>query len=185
MIDIGLAKAEKDLLGILELQKQNIPSNITESELTSQGFVTVVHDLDILKEMHANKPSIVARYNDEIIGYCLAMTKKFRNDIPVLKPMFEIMDSLYYNGKQISKYEYIISGQVCVARAFRGAGLLYKLYQHYRNIYSVTYDLILTEIATRNIRSIKAHYKVGFECLHQYTASDGEEWEIVVWNWNA
>ena len=56
------------------------------------------------------------------------------------------------------------------------------MYQHYRNIYAPKYELILTEIATRNQRSIRAHYRVGFETLVRFK-TDKEEWEIVIWDW--
>jgi len=110
------------------------------------------------------------------------MTKKFKADIPVLVPMFDKMDEQTYKGKFIRDYNYIVCGQVCVAKEARGQGVFDQMYRHYRDIYSSKYDLILTEIATRNQRSIRAHYRVGFETLIRFK-TDIEEWEIVIWNW--
>jgi RimJ/RimL family protein N-acetyltransferase len=42
-------------------------------------------------------------------------------------------------------------------------------------------DLCVTEIATRNLVSIRAHEKMGFEIISRY-ADPGEEWVIVAWD---
>jgi RimJ/RimL family protein N-acetyltransferase len=46
-----------------------------------------------------------------------------------------------------------------------------------------SYDFVLTEIATRNTRSIRAHEKVGFQLLHRFS-DEKEQWDIVVWDWS-
>lgn len=35
-------------MGIIDLQKSNLPANLTREEIVSQGFVTVVHSPDDL-----------------------------------------------------------------------------------------------------------------------------------------
>jgi RimJ/RimL family protein N-acetyltransferase len=45
-----------------------------------------------------------------------------------------------------------------------------------------SYDFVITEIATRNTRSIRAHEKVGFQLLHRFK-DDKEEWDVVIWDW--
>jgi RimJ/RimL family protein N-acetyltransferase len=44
------------------------------------------------------------------------------------------------------------------------------------------YDFVITEIATHNTRSLRAHEKVGFRLLHNYTDAT-DEWDVVLWNW--
>jgi len=56
------------------------------------------------------------------------------------------------------------------------------LYQKHREVYSNQYDFILTEISTSNLRSLKAHEKMGFETIYTYQDSV-DEWNVVVWNW--
>jgi ribosomal protein S18 acetylase RimI-like enzyme len=73
-------------------------------------------------------------------------------------------------------------GQICVDKAYRGKGLVNMLYQKHREIYSSRFDFILTEISTANIRSIKAHEKLGFQSIHTYTDAM-DEWRVVIWNW--
>ncbi len=47
------------------------------------------------------------------------------------------------------------------------------------------FTLLVTEVAKRNIRSLNAHYRVGFEILSEYTSEVNEEWVIVGWDWHA
>jgi hypothetical protein len=183
MLTVGKVETEDDLHGILSLQRKNLPHSISSEELESQGFVTVVHTLDILRKMNLEEPSIIAKDANKVVGYCLAMTKNFKNDIPVLIPMFEQMDGLDFGGQKIADYHYIVSGQVCVDKEYRGQQLLDLMYQKYQSEYAHKYDLILTEISQRNTRSLKVHLRIGFQVLKTFTAEDGEVWDIVIWDW--
>ena len=184
MIQFDLAKSEADLEGILELQKKNFIEALSSEEAASQGFVTVRHDRDLLRRMNTEAPSIIARDGNKVIGYCLAMTKKFKKDIPVLIPMFNTIDKLSYNDTSLKETDYIVSGQVCVDKAYRGQGIFDNLYRQYRNVYKDAYPYILTEILAVNQRSIKAHQRIGFHRLHRYSTPDNTEWDIVIWDWN-
>jgi hypothetical protein len=120
MIIYTSAKSDNDLEGILALQKANLPSSITKEELQSQGFVTVVHSLDDLRKMNEIESHIIAKSDDKVIAYLLAMTSASKNNIPILKPMFQMFDSIDFNGNSVSSYQYIVVGQVCVDKYFRG-----------------------------------------------------------------
>ncbi|MGS2763209.1 N-acetyltransferase family protein [Sinomicrobium sp. M5D2P9] len=185
MIQYDLAKSEADLEGILKLQKKNFIESVSPEEAASQGFVTVRHTRNILHRMNTETASIIARDGNKVIGYCLAMTKKFKEDIPVLIPMFNTIDKLSYNKKALKETDYIVSGQVCVDKAYRGQGVFDHLYEQYREAYKGSYPYILTEILAVNHRSIKAHQRIGFHHLHRYSTSDNTEWDIVIWDWNS
>jgi L-amino acid N-acyltransferase YncA len=73
-------------------------------------------------------------------------------------------------------------GQICVDKAYRGKGVFELLYQKHREIFEKSYDFIVTEISTRNTRSLRAHEKVGFKTIHTYRDSM-DEWNVVVWDW--
>ena len=46
--------------------------------------------------------------------------------------------------------------------------------------YGSRFDLVVTEVAARNTRSLRAHARVGFEPLHVYPdATTGEEWHVI------
>ena len=47
--------------------------------------------------------------------------------------------------------------------------------------YGDRFDFIVTEVAGRNTRSLRAHTRVGFQTLHVYAhATTGEEWHVIV-----
>jgi GNAT superfamily N-acetyltransferase len=180
---IGISVTNEDLAGIMELQRANLPVNLSNDEIRQQGFVTVQHSMEDLRQMHQYEKNIIAKDDEAVVGYLLAMTKYSKADIPVLVPMFEIFDEIIYKGKPVSSYNYILVGQVCVSKAYRGQGLLDKCYEAYRNHFEPEYDFAITEIATSNQRSINAHKRIGFDEVHCYTDPAGAEWSIVVWEW--
>lgn len=160
-----------------------MPTAISQQEAKEQGFVTVNHSTELLTAMNTATPQIVAKHKDIVVGYALAMLQAFSDHIPILVPMFKILDTLSYKDKSLKEYNHFIMGQVCIAKSYRGQGIFDGLYAKMKEVYKKDYDFVVTEIATRNIRSRKAHYRVGFDTLHIYTAPDGEEWELVIWNW--
>lgn len=184
MIIYTTSREDKDLLGILNLQEKNLPENLTREQILSQGFVTVSHRLQDLQKMNAIEHSIIAKENDTVIAYLLAMTEKSKFDIPILIPMFETFEKIKFLESTLATYNYIVVGQVCVDKNYRGQGVLDKCYALYIESFKDKYDFAVTEIASRNLRSIQAHKRIGFKKIHEYIAPDNEEWSIVVLNWN-
>ena len=177
------SKSEQDLAGIIELQKNNVAANLTAEEISNQGFVTVIHSLADLAKMNNIEQHIICKHKEKVIAYLLAMTAKSKNDIPILIPMFEIFKEVFYMGRPVSNYNYIVVGQVCVDKDYRGQGVLDRCYDTYKNFFKNRYDFAITEIASRNLRSINAHKRIGFSEAHRYTSPNMEEWSIVVLDW--
>jgi predicted GNAT superfamily acetyltransferase len=74
-------------------------------------------------------------------------------------------------------------GQIWVAKAWRGQGLVGALYGGHRHYYSAHFDAVVTEISMANPRSLKAHQKVGFETIDRHF-ENGHDWAVVAWNWS-
>ena len=176
------ADTEEELIQIIALQKRNLPENIDETTLAKEGFVTIKHELKLLRSMNEAYPHTIAVAQGQVIGYTLVMLSFFRNQIPVLIPMFERIDELTFQGNKLSEIRYFIMGQVCVHEEYRGKGIFAGLYHHMKKTMQNHFDLNVTQIALRNPRSIRAHEKVGFEVIEEY-ASGGEEWVVVAWDW--
>lgn len=123
--------------------------------------------------MHALEPSIIAVSEDALAGYALVMPNACRAFIPVLEPMFQRLEALGL----VSPRSYVM-GQVCVAREFRGQGVFDRLYQGHRELLGDRYDVVFTEIALRNVRSMRAHARVGFREVERYRDAT-DEWAIV------
>jgi len=184
MLTYTAATSDTDLKGILDLQRANLPEVLTPEDLQSQGFVTVRHTYEDLKKLNDLEPHLVAKADGQVIGYLLAMTPQSRAEIPVLVPMFELFDTISYGGKAVSDFPYLVVGQVCVDRRYRGQGVLDACYAAYRARMKTRYAFAITEIAAANTRSRRAHERIGFREIHRYTAPDGVEWCIVVWDWS-
>src|SRR5262245_21642469 len=183
MIIYSTANSHSDLEGILKLQKSNLRRSLQADEIQSQGFVTVDHTFDVLNRLNDHEKHVIAKDHDTVVGYVLAMTKHSKLEIPILFQMFDVFDAVVFNGKRVSEYNYMLVGQVCIAKEYRGQGIFDNCYEAYRKFYKEKYDFAITEIAKSNPRSLHAHKRIGFEEVHSYVGSDKTEWIIVVWDW--
>lgn len=175
-----VAKSEEELRQILALQELNYRANVSLEEAVSQGFVSIKHEFSLLKDMNVDYPHIIAKSGGEVIGFALVMLRKFGNKIDVLLPMFERINVLDWQGKSMADSSYFIMGQVCVAKDFRGKGVFAGLYAEMKKRMKGDFDYLVTEVASRNTRSMRAHEKVGFKLMLNYTVEEGEEWNIVI-----
>lgn len=171
-----------ELQQILQLQQENVAGNITTAELKDQGFVTVVHSLEVLQQMHALQPSVIVKDGDIVVGYALVMPLTFRGFVHQLEPMFDNFKSLHYKNQPLVNYPFYVMGQVCVAKRYRGKAVFEMLYQHHKILFEKDFDFVLTEISTRNYRSLRAHARIGFKEINKYT-DPFDEWSVVVWDW--
>lgn len=171
-----------DLPGILNLQAQNLKHATITQEQATQGFVTVQHTLQQLMAMQAIEPQVVAVHDEVVVAYLLAMTPALKDELPVLQPMFRLFEHINYKTKKVADYAYIVIGQVCVAKAFRGQGLLHECYAFYQATFSPCYHFAITEIDARNGRSLAAHQRIGFQEIATYSA-DAVLWKVVIWDW--
>lgn len=176
-----VASTDRQFEQILQLQRQNLFTAISEEQQAQEGFVFAEHDLPLLKRMAAQLPQVIAVSDDRVVGYNLAMSVSMKNEIPSLVPMFAAFERSEYRGRPLPTYQFMVGGQVCVDRDFRRQGLLSRLYHETRNRSPAGYQLCVTEVSARNGISLKAHEKMGFEAVSTY--HDGKElWTVVVWD---
>ena len=174
MILYKQVSTDEELEQILALQQKNLPKNLSNAQMAKDGFLTVEHSYDILKEMNDVCPHIIAVENGQVIGYALCMHPKFAESIDILKPMF------YEINKAIQgKTNYMVMGQICVAVSHRGMGLFRQLYVTMKSKLPPGFDSIITEVDAKNHRSMRAHQAIGFAELKRYH-SDGKEWSLIV-----
>jgi len=169
---------DDELHQILKLQKANVSSVISQEEKLSQGFVTVEHTFEVLKAMNDKCPHSIVKHGDRVVGYALSMVKDFKDEVEILKPMFNKIDNNLH-----SNVSYIVMGQICIDKAFRKQGIFRGLYTFMKQQMQDKYDMIVTEVDTLNSRSIKAHTAVGFKTLVFYN-SNNQDWAIVYMDLN-
>ncbi|TVZ56560.1 acetyltransferase (GNAT) family protein [Lutibacter sp. Hel_I_33_5] len=177
MIRYHRVKNDEDLEDILALQKRNLGINLSDDEKLHEGFVTLQHDFEILKKMNDACPHFVAKKEGKIIGFALSMLKEFKDEIPLLIPIFKEIDTEIRN--QNINDNYIAMGQVCIAKEARGKGVFRGLYTTMQSEFKNKFDSIITEVDTKNLRSSNAHKSMGFKLLKNYT-SNHQLWEIII-----
>jgi hypothetical protein len=173
-----LAENTADFEGILALQRANLKRSLSERESGEQGFVTLVHTLDVLERMHELAPSVVAKSGSDVVGYALTMLVEARPLVPALAPMFEQIERASLRGVPLTERRFYVMGQICVARAFRSRGVFEALYAEHDARYAGRFDCLVTEISSSNARSLRAHARVGFEPVARYGHA-GDEWVVV------
>ena len=175
------AVTDQDFEGILTLQQQNLYTTINKEEQEQQGFVFAEHTLELLKTMATELPQVIAVANDRVVGYSLAMTANMKAIVPSIIPMFDAFEHCIYKGRPLTSYRYMVGGQVCVDRSFRGQGMLSKLYHATRDLVGNEYQFCVTEISSRNLLSLKIHQRMGFKVISTYRDSL-ELWNVVLWD---
>ncbi|WP_452596984.1 N-acetyltransferase family protein [Pontimicrobium sp. MEBiC01747] len=172
-------KTEKELNAILTLQQENLPESLTDGDKVKEGFVSIKHDLDILKRMNTACAHCIAKQDDKVVGYTLSMLQSFKTEIPLLIPMFnEIDKELLKQNKTLS---YVVMGQICIDKSMRGQGVFRGLYNYMAQELKSNFNAIITEVDAKNIRSSNAHKAVGFEILKEYE-SNNRVWELIILN---
>lgn len=176
------ASTRTELLGILDLQARNHKDHLPLAQQKQQGFLTVRHDLPLLEKMNHLMPQIIAMDQDQIAGYALTMDRSLAPDIPVLTLMIETIDQVSYQEEVLGKAHYYVMGQVCIDIAYRGKRLFDQLYARHKQYYSQDFSYCITGVSARNLRSMKAHTRVGFKTVHTLV-DPTDTWHILLWDW--
>lgn len=172
MVQFKRADTKDELQQILKLQRANLPTAIPSEVQKTEGFVTVEHTLDLLGRMNDACAHFIVKSGEEVVGYALSMHPKFGNEIKVLRPMFTEINKHYHENN------FIVMGQICIAKEFRQKGLFRKLYEEMLQGVQPLFSTIITEVDSANLRSISAHYKIGFQTICTYK-SDNHDWVLM------
>jgi hypothetical protein len=186
MIQTTTAQSQETLEQILDLQARNYKDNLSPEEAAEQGFLTARYSLSDLETMRGPYRHVVAMDGGgRLAGYALVMLKEFGRDFPLLVSMFERINRLTFGGRRLAETSYFVMGQVCVEKKYRGNKDLQvfdRLYEGLKAQMSGDFDLVVTEVSSRNPRSSKAHARVGFQPADRYL-DEKDAWEIIVWDW--
>ena len=180
-IEFTTVTTADEVCQILELQAANLPAALTPGTMAREGFVTVRHEASVLQRMSDTAPAVVAKAAGRVVGYALVMPRSFAADVPILRPLFELLDTLSWKDVSLrGNPRWFVMGQICIAEGYRGAGIFDGLYRTMADVYGDRFDFTVTEVAARNTRSLRAHARVGFETLHAYPdPATREEWQVL------
>lgn len=184
MIIIKRVADFNELEGIKKLQEENLKRNLPGNEAETEGFVTAEYSIEFLETLHKAGPSIIAKDSDHVVGYALVADKSIRNQHELLSDLFNCIDRITFNGVSLKEARYVVVGQLCVAKNYRGLGLVQRMYREFKNSLAGEYDYCLTDVAENNPRSLKVHLKSGFQVVDSIPYG-GLKWNIVLWDWNS
>jgi ribosomal protein S18 acetylase RimI-like enzyme len=184
MAILKLVETEQELIGLKQLQTNNLRRLIGEEEAMKEGFVTSEYALSLLQQMHEIHPSIIVKEGDEVVGYTIVTNKEVYGAHPELDHLFNTLDATEYKDTLLINSNYILIGQVCVAKSHRGQAWVPKMYDYYKSLHAKNYTFLVTDISQANKRSIRMHQKIGFETIG-VIEQVGTGWDIVLWDWKA
>jgi ribosomal protein S18 acetylase RimI-like enzyme len=182
MIVIKQVTDFSELEEIKNLQEANLKKNLTEEEAALEGFVTAEYTTGFLARLHEFVPSVIAKDGDKVVGYALAASTSIRNEHDLLTDLINNIDKIIYQDQPLKHSRYILVGQLCVARDYRGLGLVHQMYDYFKSRLSNEYDYCITDVAIDNPRSLKAHLKSGFHVIDTLHYG-GVTFDIVLWDW--
>ena len=180
MIEFTTASTDYQLQQILNLQRANLKRNLSQVEVEKQGFVSAEHDLPLLKKMNSPHSHVIAIDREIVVGYALVMTLAMRDEIPMLVEMIDIIDLTSYHGSQLKDCAYVVMGQVCISRGYRGQGIFSGLYEGFIAQMAPYFQYVITGVSMNNPRSLRAHKNVGFEILSTFEDENGEWANIIL-----
>jgi len=182
MLQAQFVSHDGELIQIANLSGTNHVSHLPDEIKASEGFVTWSYTPEVLRKLHDIHPSIIVKDGDRVVGYALVLLPESTTVYEPLKEMLAHFSTLTYRNKPLLDHRVYFMGQICVDKDYRGQGVVDRLYQFHRQAMGPRYDLLVTEIATRNTRSMRAHQKVGFITINTYKDAI-DEWNVVLWDW--
>src|ERR1700755_2771783 len=132
MLTAKLVTTDKEIDQIYALSKANLVSTLSADIKAKEGFVTWVYTPEILKALHTVIPSVIIKDGDELAAYCLSLYPACVGIYPPMAETHDTISKLTYNGRPLGEQRIYYCGQICVAREYRGQGLVDMLYQVHR-----------------------------------------------------
>lgn len=163
MISVSNATPD-DFAAILALQLLNHGENLAENE-RGDGFLTTRLTLAGLEERAAHNGVVVVRAGIELAGFACAEEWDLSEPHLFHQAVFGLFP-LQLGNSLIESHNSFQYGPVCVARRFRGRGVLPLLFDAIRFNFRERYEWGVTFVDHCNGRSFAAHTrKLGLQML--------------------
>ncbi|HKY08142.1 MAG TPA: N-acetyltransferase [Candidatus Binatia bacterium] len=157
MSSVVYRRAEpKDYPAILALQSANFISNLKEDE-RQQGFLSAQFTAEQTAQIAEDLGTTLALVDERVAGFLCAFRNEFDTGSPVIATMLRSYDHLTFEGKRLSSFNSYIYGPVCIARQYRGRGLLRGLYDAQKKALAGRFEIGVAFVARSNPHSLNAH----------------------------
>jgi hypothetical protein len=170
---ISRIATELDIDGILNLQAQNLYTNLSSDEL-ADGFVTTPFTLELIRSLLAQDGAFVAESEGKIVGYILAGGWDFYAQWEIFRLMIARLPELNFQGEKIEVDRSFQYGPVCIDRALRGSGILSQMFETMQSSFAPRLPIGVTFINKLNHRSLAAHHrKLNLEIIDEFEFNNG------------
>ena len=164
----------KDISGVLDLQALNLQANLP-LEALENGFVTTPFTPTLIEQIIQMDGLFVAEDRGKIIAYVYAGSWNYFQQWPIFSFMVERFPYLKFKAQPITVTNSFQYGPICIAKAYRGKGVLSKIFEEMRSSLAPNYPISITFINGINKRSTKAHVeKLGWEIIDRFSFNDNE-----------
>ncbi|NGZ08421.1 MAG: GNAT family N-acetyltransferase [Nitrospira sp. LK70] len=174
------AKLE-DIPAILDVQAANFIGNLEDTE-RRDGFLSVKFTRQQLEEMTGDVGIIVAAIGGSLAGFLCASSCEFNRPFPLLAAMMQRFNAIDYQGRSLASSRVFIYGPVCIERAYRGRGLLRRLYETLQREVAGRYDIGVAFVAEDNPHSLRVHLDgLGMAHVGEFALS-GKQYHILAFD---
>jgi predicted GNAT superfamily acetyltransferase len=146
----------KDYPEILNLQAANFIANLSESE-RKEGFLSAQFSPEQTAQIAEDLGTTVAVVDGRVAAFLCAFRKEFDTGSPVIVKMLASYDQLTFQGHPLSALNSYIYGPVCIARNYRGRGLLRGLYEAQKRDLREQFEIGVAFVSRNNPHSLSAH----------------------------
>lgn len=178
MIDYRKA-TKKDISSLLELQAQNLVTNLKDYE-KDDGFVTTPFTIEQIENLIKIDGVFIALKDERVVSYVMCASWQYWVAWPMFEYMASFLETLQFNGQKLTmdnSYQY---GPICVSKDCRGNGIFENIFEFAREEMSKRYPILVTFINKINRRSYEAHVrKLGLEVITEFEFNNNNFYELV------
>jgi len=163
-----------DINGVLALQALNLQANLPTTALEN-GFVTTPFTTELIEQIIQMDGLFVAADKGEIIAYVYAGDWNYFQQWPIFAFMVNRFPNLQFKNQAITVENSFQYGPICIAKNYRGTGVLSQIFEEMRIAFAPKYPISITFINAVNKRSTKAHTeKLSWEIIDEFTFNNNQ-----------
>lgn len=145
-----------DYQEILQLQSANYITNLTEEERRS-GFLSAQFSFEQTAQIAEDLGITIAVLDHRVAGFLCAFRNEFPSGSPVIAEMLRHYPLFRFEDRPLSGFFSYIYGPVCIARQYRGRGLLRGLYEAQKKDLGARFEVGVAFVSRSNPHSLRAH----------------------------
>jgi len=169
----------EDIDNVLLLHRRYQVDTIREED-KKDGFVTTSFTREqLIKLIEEENGLFIAKDGESVVAYAMTASWSFWSGWPIFAFMIGNLANFQYAGETLTienSYQY---GPVCVDKAYRGSGVVKRLFEFSHDIMSKRFRILITFINKKNPRSFHAHTtKIGLDVIGEFEFNGNSYFEL-------